>query len=199
MRARVVAVAVITTALLGTTVSTGWAQHRYHDVSPDHPHYEAIERLSEAGIAEGDGKGYFHPQDEVTRGQVATLIATASHMETTNPPPFEDVPADHPHAQGITATAESGVVSGYEDGTFRPQRSVSRGQMATILADAYRLEAEGDTRFDDVGEGHPHAAGVAALAEHDVAEGFRDGTYRPEAPVTRGQMAAFLTRADPQL
>lgn len=198
MQARPVVVAVAT-ALMAATAGSAWAQHRYHDVDPDHPHYDAIERVSEAGVAQGDGQGYFRPQADVTRAQTATLIATASHLETTDDPPFDDVPADHPHAHGIAAAAQWEVVRGYEDGTYRPERPVSRGQMATVVADAYGLESERDPRFDDVDADHPHADGIAAVAEHEVAEGFDDGTYRPDEPVTRGQMAAYLVRADPQL
>lgn len=198
MRARIIAIGVMTITMT-TAAGAGWAQHRYHDVNPHHPHYEAIERLSEAGVAQGDGEGYFHPQDDVTRGQTATLLATAAHLEATDDAPFDDVPADHPHGPGIAALTDWGVVQGYEDDTYRPRRSVSRGQMATMIATAYRLEPEHEPRFDDVDADHPHADGVAALAEHDVAEGFGDGTYRPDEFVSRGQMAAFLVRADPQL
>lgn len=73
------------------------------------------------------------------------------------------------------------------------------GQVATLLADAYGLEAEHGPPFDDVDRDHPHAEGIAALPEHDVAEGFDEDTYRPDDPVTRAQMTAFLVRADPQL
>lgn len=199
MKMRSVLVVAISAALVGSTTSAAGAQHRYHDVDPNHPHYEAIERVSEAGVAQGDGEGYFHPDRDVTRAQTATLVATAAHMETSDDPPFDDVPPDHPHAHGIAAAAEWEIVSGYEDGTYRPERAINRGQMATLLADAYRLEAEHGPPFDDVDREHPHAEGIAALAEHDVAKGFDDNTYRPDEPVTRAQMAAFLVRADPQL
>jgi len=51
---------------------------------------------------------------------------------------FTDVPADHPHREGIERAAELGLVQGYPDGTFRPEQPVSRGQLATILMRRHR-------------------------------------------------------------
>ncbi len=48
--------------------------------------------------------------------------------------------------------------------------------------------------FSDVPAGHPHAEGIAWIAERGITVGYGDGTYRPDNPVTRGQMATFLHR-----
>lgn len=196
---RVLSIVTVAGALVGAMVAPGWAQHRYHDVGPSSSHYEAIETLSAAGIADGFEDGYFRPEVPVTRGQLATLLATTAHMEASNDPPFEDVAPAHPHAHGITAVAEWELVRGYADGTYRPETVMSRGQAASVLAEAYRLDADGDPPFEDVAADHPHAAGIAAAAEHGLASGFGDRTYRPDLPVSRGQLATLLARADPQL
>lgn len=204
MPIRVPCLMVAVAALIAASVPAGSAGASidagdFDDVPEGHTHFEAIQALADAGVASGYPDGNFRPDRDVTRGQVATLLATISHLETGQEPPFSDVPPDHVHAHGIAAAAEWGLVHGYPDGTYRPAQSISRGQMASMLAEAYRLESEGTPSFDDVGPDHPHAMGIAAVAEHDVAEGYDDGSYRPEGPVTRGQMAAFLSRADPQL
>lgn len=175
------------------------SEQRFHDVHEDHPHHDGIQRVAEAGVATGYDDGTFRPDQDVTRAQLATLVATASHLETTQDPPFGDVAPDHPHAHGIAAAAEWDIVEGYPDGTYRPERSIDRGQMASILAGAYDLEADGDPPFDDVPDDHPHAEAIAAVAENDVADGYDDDTYRPDLAVTRGQMATLLSRADPQI
>ena len=83
----------------------------------------------------------------------------------------------------------------FRSGTYRPDNSVTRGQMATFLARALELEpVAGPSQFSDV-DGTVHGPNINALAAAGIAGGFSDGTYRPDAPVSRGQMATFLTRA----
>lgn len=190
------ALALVASAPAAAAQSSGG---QFRDVPEDHAHHDSIEAVADAGVVVGYPDGTYRPENDVTRGQVATILATAAHMETDGEPPFRDVPSDHEHAHGITALAEWDVVQGYPDGTYRPEQSIDRGQMATVLATAYNLEAEGDPPFDDVDSDHPHAEGIAAVAEHDIAEGYDDGTYRPSEPVNRGQTATFLHRADPQI
>jgi hypothetical protein len=75
-----------------------------------------------------------------------------------------------------------------------PSDPVTRGQMATFLTRAGKLPPVGDLRFRDVGTNHVHRAGIGAAAAAGIAHGYPDGTFRPDAEVTRGQMACFLVR-----
>jgi hypothetical protein len=61
------------------------------------------------------------------------MLARAYDLAAEGPPPFHDVPEHHPHADGITATAEAGIAEGYDDGSYRPDAHVERGQMASFL------------------------------------------------------------------
>ena len=110
--------------------------------------------------------------------------------------PFTDI-AGSTHEDAILAVNRAEVAGGYPDGTFRPQRAVTRGQMAAFLARTLDLDpdavAEPSDAFDDI-EGTTHQDAILAVADAEVASGFGDGTYRPDATVTRGQMAAFLMR-----
>lgn len=105
---------------------------------------------------------------------------------------FSDVPSSYAHAGTIRTIAEACITAGFQDGTYRPTASLTRGQLATFLANTLDLPA-GDLRFSDVPADHAHARGISAMA--GVAEGFGDGTFRPDAPVTRGQMATLLRNA----
>lgn len=115
--------------------------------------------------------------------------------------PFLDVAIDATHAANIERVAAAGIAGGYRDGRFGPADAVTRGQMATFLTRAAELPDPGGRPFADVPDGHTHAAGIRAVAAAGITGGFEDGTYRPEQPVSRAQMATFLSRtldaADP--
>ena len=90
-------------------------------------------------------------------------------------------------------------VVGYEDGTVMPQKQITRAEVATIF---YRLLKE-DVRdenttdvsdFSDVSSSDWYGTTVATLAEMNILKGYEDGTFRPNAPITRAEFAAIATR-----
>ena len=97
------------------------------------------------------------------------------------------------HEAGIAAVTTAGIAKGYPDGTFRPQAALSRGQMATLLTSALDLPAS-EHHFTDVA-GTTHEAGIAAVTTGGIAKGYPDGTFRPQAALSRGQMATLLDNA----
>ena len=88
---------------------------------------------------------------------------------------------------------------GYEDGTVMPQKQITRAEVATIF---YRLLKE-DVRdenttdvsdFSDVSSSDWYGTTVATLADMGILKGYEDGTFRPNAPITRAEFAAIATR-----
>ena len=114
---------------------------------------------------------------------------------------FSDVLSDHWAFDEVEACAAAGIVSGYEDGTYRPSLAVSRDQMAAYVS---RALAGGDESvpdhvaaptFSDVDEDHWALDYVEYAVVQNVATGYDDGTYHPEYQVTRDQMAVYIARA----
>ena len=100
------------------------------------------------------------------------------------------------HEYAISWAAAAGIVQGVDETRFVPGRPVTRAQMATFLFNTFDIPDASETgTFPDVPPDDVHAAAIDAVAEADLASGFEDGTYRPADPVTRAQMASFLTRA----
>ena len=89
--------------------------------------------MADSGVSVGYPDGTFRPSQAVERGQMATFMHRYDGQPGAPDPTFPDVPADHPHADGIGWMADSGVSVGYPDGTFRPSQAVERGQMATFM------------------------------------------------------------------
>jgi murein DD-endopeptidase MepM/ murein hydrolase activator NlpD len=169
----------------------------FPDVPPEHTHAGAIEWVADTEITTGFPDGTYRPGHSVERGQMASFLVrgVADLSESQNGSGFPDVPDDHTHGPTIGGLAEAEVADGYPDGTYRPGAAVNRGQMAAYIARSLGLEPGDITGFDDVPDGHPQAGWIAAVADAEIASGFGDGSYRPGAPVTRGQMATFLRNA----
>ena len=168
---------------------------RFSDVPSSHTHRAAISAIAEAGITQGCATGRFCPASSVTRAQMATFLRRALDLPASDAQPFHDVPSHHPHAGSIAAVAEAGIARGDGTGRYRPDASVQRDQMASLLAGALDLPPSDARPFSDVPPESVHAGAIAALAEEGIARGSSDGTYRPARPIDRGQMASFLQRS----
>ncbi len=98
-------------------------------------------------------------------------------------------------AQGsVNNLIEQGILNGYPDGTFRPDQSITRAELAKTLAVAYGFKASGrQDRFPDT-QGHWAQDYITALAQQEIITGYPDGYFKPEAPVTRAEIVTMLTR-----
>lgn len=164
----------------------------FSDVDPDATHGEAILRLARLGIVAGFGDGTFGPALPVNRGQMASFLQRALELEPGASGAFPDT-AGTTHDLAISAIADAEIATGFEDGTYRPGEPVTRGQMATFLANAVELIDVPDGPFIDI-DGNVHAGRINAVAAAEIAEGFDDSTYRPALDITRAQMASLISR-----
>ncbi len=154
-------------------------------------HEPGIIAVADAGFVGGFTDGTFRPGESVSRGQLATIVARAFDLPPGSSP-FSDV-AGTTHEEAISAVATAEIVGGFTDGTFRPGESVSRGQLATIVARAFDLPP-GSSPFSDVA-GTTHEEAISAVATAEIVGGFTDGTFRPGESVSRGQLATIVARA----
>jgi len=164
-------------------------------------HEAAIEAIADAGITKGcnpaEGNTRFCPKDAVTREQMATFLVRALGLPVGTAS-FVDV--DGVHVADIGALAAAGITKGCnpaEGNTrFCPKDAVTREQMATFLVRALELPSAVSDFVDVAGV---HAADVGALAAAGITKGCNpaEGNTRfcPKEPVTREQMASFLSRA----
>ena len=108
---------------------------------------------------------------------------------------FSDVDAGSWYADAVEYVRENGLMSGTTATTFNPEGTTSRGQIAAILYRAAGSPAvSGGTDFSDVEETAYYADAIRWASANGVVTGYADGTFRPDAPVTRQQMAAILWR-----
>ncbi len=153
--------------------------------------YVAFLRLK--GIVAGYPDGTFRPEEKVTRAALAVMTARARSLPpAAGPPSFPDVPPSHWAAGAVAAASAAGYLKGYPDGTFRPNAPVTRAEAAAVLARAFALPDAGEEApFPDL-RGHWASAEVAKLVRAGACGGYPDGTFRPNAPVTRAEAAKLL-------
>jgi 2',3'-cyclic-nucleotide 2'-phosphodiesterase (5'-nucleotidase family) len=176
----------------------------FDDVDDDNRHRGAIDCGASLGIIEGRSETTFAPARDVNRGQLASLIVRTLEEAGIDVPPLDGSPnfpdLDLTHGDNVRRLAAAGVVTGFDDGTFRPTRAVSRQQMASMYARAltfarggFPLSTEGAPTYTDVEEG-VHFANIAAASVAGLLQGREDGSFRPTAPTRRDQSASVTLR-----
>lgn len=108
---------------------------------------------------------------------------------------FSDVNADDWFADSAVYVRDNGIMNGTSATTFNPNGTTSRGQITAILYRAAGSPAvSGGTAYSDVAETAYYASAVRWASASGVVTGYDDGTFRPNAPITRQQLAAILWR-----
>ena len=171
----------------------------FKDVEKSSPYYDAIIWAANKGVTTGKTADTFGINDGCTRAQIVTFLYRAAgspevKADTVNP--FTDVSKDSVYYNAILWAVEKGITKGTTETTFDPNAVCTRGQIVTFLFRASGNEkvATG-TDFADVASGSYCADAVAWAVANKVANGFADGTFRPEATCTRGQAVTFIFRA----
>lgn len=176
------------------------ASSAFTDVNIDHTHGAAIAILAERGVVNGFGYGRFRPTQAVTRGHAATMLAGLFALELAEVNDVFSDMATSAHAGSIAALANAGVATGFADGTFQPDMAITRGQAAMLLTRLIKLEAsENDsTVFIDIA-GRNDTEAIRALHAAGLVVGFANGSFHPDAPITRAQFASLIVNAHYQL
>ena len=151
--------------------------------------WKSSDEVRIAPTAEGDigsnGFALFNQGDSVPGVEFGVpLPASLTFSDTFN----------FAHRDNIEALAASGITQGCEDGRFCPRDIVTRGQMAAFLRRAMNLPAAGSAGFVDT-IGHTFEDDINRLFARGITNGCDATHFCPDDPVTRGQMAAFISRA----
>jgi S-layer homology domain/Kelch motif len=127
---------------------------------------------------------------------VPCLTGTGDNQEYQGPVFWDVAPSDYYYTPVLYLVAH-GVISGYADGTFRPGANTTRGQLAKIvvLAEQWPRVTPAAPHFSDVPPGSPFYTFVETAAARGILSGYSDGTFRPGADVTRGQLSKIIVNA----
>ncbi len=162
----------------------------------DNPYYK--EYRTYTPYINGYPSGLVEPRSNVTRAEVIAIIYNlfgngyVSDKEILNN--VTDVKEGLWYSEAIAFAYDFGIVKGYEDGSFKPNSDITRGELAAILAKFMRPIGENSaTHFVDT-QGHWSEAAVQRLYEYGVISGYADGTFKPKQFTTRAELVALTNR-----
>ncbi len=146
-------------------------------------------------------KGYedetVRPDGNITRAEAVTIYSRlkeqSSKVEASDVSKFSDVDAEGWYKSYIDYAVENGVIDGYEDGSFKPDAAITRAEFSKILAKTFE-EAEGESSFSDVPEGHWAKGAIDVLFTNKKIDGYEDGTFAPDKAITRAEAVKILNR-----
>ena len=166
------------------------------------PTAPVLNNVTHTAYLNGYQDGTVHPNSNITRAEVATIIYRLLTEESrsfyyTKVNLFSDVPSFEWFNEQISTLARASVLTGYEDGTFLPNAPIKRAELATILTRLTVLEkTESEAtpvNFKDLA-GHWAAANVRTAAANGWVTGYPDGTFRPDQYVTRAEAVTMVNR-----
>ena len=137
--------------------------------------------------------------NKLSKATAATMLV-ASGVVIALPQPthaymFSDLNPSADYYQPIVELYNQNVISGNADGTFKPNQAITRADAAKMLALALELNTTNPTNplFSDVPRSNQYYRYIAALADEGIINGYSDKTFKPNEPITRGQMAKIIT------
>jgi hypothetical protein len=173
--------------------------NNFRDVNSNDYFYEHTLDLRDAEAITGYDDGTFRPYNQATRAQLVKIVVLAFNIRlyTGNAQQFSDVPTTHPFYKYIMTAWENNIITGYDNGTFRPYANVTRGQIAKIAVESARMDTllPETPSFRDVPTDHTFYRYIETAYANGILSGYENGTFRPDADATRGQITKIVNLA----
>lgn len=162
----------------------------------------ALNRRDHYAYIIGYPDGDVHPQGNITRAEVATIFfrllrdpVRTQYWSQTND--YPDVAFNKWYNNAISTLSNMGIICGYPDGTFRPNAPITRAELTKIAAGFFsdpRVAATYDGRFSDVHGAEWYISYLMTALEEGLIEGYPDGSFRPNRPITRAETCTIVNR-----
>ncbi len=195
-------ISLIAAVILLTTSGLSAAAQSYTDLTPDHPHYEAIEYCAQNEFMRGKGGGKFAPDGTFTRAEFITLWARTFHARMHD---FADATQTKNEADNaINLMYGLGFVDGTSNTTFTLSPVLTRQSVAKLVANTYLIGIAANNDFKN----YTDWAQISDWAQDAVSVCYQKGiftgiageTFQPTKPITRGEaceIIMFLMKKDP--
>ena len=170
---------------------------RFTDISQSHWAYTAISYLSDNFILNGYLDGTFKPENNITRAEFAKIIVSATDsFDDSQVSEFNDVSDSDWYYSYVSTAYKLGYITGYPDGSFRPNDNITRADICTIVNRVLKATPSNSTVFTDDQLIPEYAKdAVYALSAKGIINGYSDGTFAPTTYATRAQTAKIIYSA----
>lgn len=169
---------------------------QFPDVGASHWAKEAIDFLTNREVINGYPDGRFGVNDPVSRAQAVTMIMRSfgwGDYSGQADPGYPDISQNHWAFDSIAAVYHMEIFK--PEGKFEPDKYVTRAEMADMLVKAFDIYNIKGAHFTDLTRDHWAYKPILVLAGSNITSGYSDGTFRPEANVSRAEFAMFVSRA----
>jgi len=167
-----------------------------------------IQRLQSFGVLTSTGNGQFAPQETLTRAQFVQMISNLLKLDPSGAPyRYSDVPGDAWYLDAVRAASAAGIVSGYTDDSFKPNRLVTREEMVHMIGNIIRyLDSNApllsNANDDQALSSFRDASSVGGWARDNLTlavkaglvQGKSNGSLSPKSNTTRAEAAVVLSR-----
>ena len=154
----------------------------------------AVETVKAISYIKGYPDGTFKPQANVTRAEAAQMFATllngGANFGTSSATRFSDA-SDDWFSKAVNYVVAKGLISGYPDGTFKPNESITRAEFAQMISGYVKNEKKSTTDFQDVKD-HWAKDAIDKLYGNKNVSGYPDGSFKPNAKITRAEAVTIL-------
>src|SRR5665647_985982 len=156
-----------------------------------------IQSWTDNNLIKGYPDGTFKPDNNITRAEFITLVNRAFEYTNTAPISFTDVNQNAWYASAIGVAVEAGYISGYPDGTMKPENPISREEVATIIMRIKNLVANpaAVSVYTDASSITWSKGEVGAVTAAKIMQGYPDGSFMPRGLITRAETVIALDNA----
>jgi alpha-tubulin suppressor-like RCC1 family protein len=182
-----------------STISTSFAATNtsFKDIS-GHWAEKEINDWTSKGLIAGYEDSTFKPDNPITRAEFIALVNRSFNIKNTAQINFSDVKPSDWYYSDIQKAKAAGFISGYEDNTMRPNKSITRQEAASIISRLLNLkntDSSGISNFKDAGKISDWAKGaISSVVKQGYMGGYPDNTFKPENFITRAETVVVLNR-----
>ena len=166
---------------------------------PTKPSQPALNTEDHVAYIIGYDDGTVKPTNNITRAEVATIFfrlltddSRAEFWSQTNS--YSDVSSNNWFNNAVSTLSNAGIISGYPDGTFKPNAPITRAEFAAIATRFSDASYTGRCTFTDVPADHWAANAIALAQDLGWINGYSDGTFKPNQPITRAEAMTLINR-----
>ncbi|TBL71073.1 S-layer homology domain-containing protein [Paenibacillus thalictri] len=153
-----------------------------------------LNKTTHKAYINGYPDGTFGPEKNITRAEMASLLARVSDKAATKSSiAYTDVASSHWAKDAIDQATKMGLMEGYNGGSFKPEQTITRAEMAAILSRISGNSASSGASFNDV-NGHWAQSAVAQAKAAGYIDGYADDTFRPEQTLTRAEAVTMINK-----